>query len=297
MSKNVGGFNFDRDYELQIKYKGKQTGLTFEFYNDLQKYVDEGIFVDELNDGFSADEKRGLADTFMRIHKEKGYNTNFSKMKANEKFVYTAQDYIELARSAGYVLKDLSPEDQEKLMSRIEKSAEEFSATEQTEEKSAEEPQITSDADNLNPGEIKPLEFPTMKIETVKVEPVKINLPIDVLPENLNPSLVVEPEADKKADEVPDANPNGRDLSNVDERSKEEIRLPQSFLRRYRNEQGDFITPDNFKELSQDKQNELVETYQKMCNDVEKLAAKANKRNLFTKIFGGNKQSDIAKNN
>lgn len=316
MSKNISGFNFDKDYELQIKNNGKKTGLTFEFYDDLQKYVDEGVFVDELNDGFTNKEKRGLADAFMRIHKEKGYDTNFSKMQTNTKFIYSANDYIELAKAAGYVLKDLPPEEQTKLIQRIEKSAEGFATTQKpTEDVPASEKETPATA--LPKVDIKPVELPTQKVEFATFKPAPINPQSIVLPETINqfvaqPSdtaqnpVTTEPEAvedefaisDDSAYDMPEVkrvNPDELPLAKIEEPA-EEFHLPKSFLKRYRNEQGEMITPDNYKDLPQEKQDELLDIYQKGCKRIAKYEAKAkkNNKNLFVNNTAGTQNSEIA---
>ena len=159
---NVHGFNKDQNYELQIKNRGKRTGITFEFQEDLQKYIDEGIFVDELEDGFTIKEKRNLAETFLEIHKEKGYNTNFGKMKKDAKFTYTADEYIRLAKAAGYVLKDMSPEEEAMLKKQIEISANEFAQTD------VSEPPATVGSDPVSDVAVTPEESvvtPTAPVE------------------------------------------------------------------------------------------------------------------------------------
>ncbi|MCM1265359.1 MAG: hypothetical protein NC200_04085 [Candidatus Gastranaerophilales bacterium] len=105
-------FSFDavkaNGFTNELTYRGpkKRSGVSFDYMDKLNQLVDQGIFVDKDGDGFTAAERKALENEFFNIHQEKGYNTNFSKMRAGTKNDYSYEDFVRLAQAAGYVLKE-----------------------------------------------------------------------------------------------------------------------------------------------------------------------------------------------
>lgn len=283
---NVNQFNRDQNYELQIKNRGKRTGITYEFQEDLQKYIDEGIFVDELNDGFSIKEKRNLAETFLEIHKEKGYNTNFGKMKKDTKFSYTADEYIRLAKAAGYVLKELTPEEEAVLRRQIEKSAEELSNAE------IETNPVVTPAEETpltivptEPVPIAPDMTPDLTIKPLDIKPVTpTNEPEaedDPFKLSENDPVFAEIEVERvNIDELPGLEETDEDTAPAQQR------LPKSFLKRHG------INPKDFDNLSFQDKARLYNEFAEGVRGIEKAERKAHRRPLLTRIFGGKKPED-----
>lgn len=70
----------------------------------LNSYVKAGIFVDKDKDGFTKAEKKALGEEFVKLHQERGDLTNFKKMLAGKYFDYKNEEFVRLAKAAGYVL-------------------------------------------------------------------------------------------------------------------------------------------------------------------------------------------------
>lgn len=270
---NVHGFNKDQNYELQIKNRGKRTGITFEFQEDLQKYIDEGIFVDELEDGFTIKEKRNLAETFLEIHKEKGYNTNFGKMKKDAKYTYTADEYIRLAKAAGYVLKDMSPEEEAMLKKQIEISANEFAQTD------VSEPPATVGSDPVSDVAVTPEESvvtPTAPVEVKTPEAAE-----DPFKLHDDDPVFKEVKVERvNVDELPEAE--------MPDEEKFTVKLPP---RTYLKRRG--IKQEDFTKLPLEQQSQIYREFAESSKNLEKSLQKANKRSFFSRIFGGKKPEDV----
>jgi len=104
-------FSFDsvkqNGYTVKVSDRRPQnSGVSYDYMDQLNKYIDQGIFVDKDGDGFTSAEKRALGDEFAKIHKEKGYSSKFTKMQKNTGFSYTYDEFVRLAQAAGYVLKE-----------------------------------------------------------------------------------------------------------------------------------------------------------------------------------------------
>ena len=286
------GFNTNQNYEIQIKNRGKNSGITYEFQEDLQRYIDEGIFVDELNNGFTNKEKTQLAKEFQILHEEKGYDTNFNRMKAGTTFTYTAEDYVRLAKAAGYVLKDMTPQEAAALQKQLEQAAHELQQKEQ--------PSLEPEAPAVPPKPEKPAvvaELPistgdeeTTTLDIAKLDPVAITpqeesftpkvdiKPIEVVttPAEDDPFALSEDEplfepVDVKPVNLDDIKPSADETYDV---SEEMPSLPRTFLKR------EGIEPEEFKLLPLDKQAELIDKYNGKSG-----------RNIFARIFGGKKST------
>ncbi len=270
---NVHGFNKDQNYELQIKNRGKRTGITFEFQEDLQKYIDEGIFVDELEDGFTIKEKRNLAETFLEIHKEKGYNTNFGKMKKDAKFTYTADEYIRLAKAAGYVLKDMSPEEEAMLKKQIEISANEFAQTD------VSEPLATVGSDPVSDVAVTPEESvvtPTAPVEVKTPEAAE------------DPFKLHDDDPVFKEVKVERVNVDELPAAEMPDEEKFTVKLPP---RTYLKRRG--IKQEDFTKLPLEQQSQIYREFAESSKNLEKSLQKANKRSFFSRIFVGKKPEDV----
>ncbi len=103
----------------------RRIGLSYDYMDKLNSYVKAGIFVDKDNNGFTKAEQKALGKEFEKLHTERGDKINFKRMLAGKTVDYKDEEFIRLAKAAGYILaEDL-------------KSSEEVEAAEKT--KAAEE--------------------------------------------------------------------------------------------------------------------------------------------------------------
>lgn len=72
----------------------------------LNGYVKAGIFVDKDHDGFTKAEQQALGAEFNKLHQERGDLVDFKKMLAGKSFDYKNEEFVRLAKAAGYVLAD-----------------------------------------------------------------------------------------------------------------------------------------------------------------------------------------------
>ncbi len=284
---NVNGFDKNQNYELQIKNRGKRTGITFEFQEDLQKYIDEGVFIDELNNGFTNKEKKNLAETFLEIHKEKGYSTNFGKMRKDTKFTYTADEYIRLAKAAGYVLKDMTPAEQAMLKQEIERSASQFANNEP-------DPELDEPVASNNAGAIEEITIATAEPvsfsqnytpdfnKKIDIKPVEVPAkPPEDDPFKLseNDPLFAEIKVERvNIDELPEAEPPAEEITPRP--------LPKTYLKRLG------ISPEQFEALPLEEKSKLYQDFALSVRNLEKAERKANRKPLLTRIFGSKKAGD-----
>jgi len=111
----------DKNYTIDLSKRGDNahenkynTGLSFNLmYNEsgLRDLYDAGIFIDttkneEGKDEFTREDKLALEAKFKEIHERNGYKSDFKKMHEGDTFTYTYAEYLELAKAAGYELKD-----------------------------------------------------------------------------------------------------------------------------------------------------------------------------------------------
>ncbi len=96
----------EEGHEIVLSARGKNSGVSYDYMDRLNYDIEAGIFEDKNNDGFSNKDKKSLGKEFESVFTEHGYNTKFTKMQKGDSFSITYDDYIRLANSAGYVLKE-----------------------------------------------------------------------------------------------------------------------------------------------------------------------------------------------
>lgn len=90
--------------ELTTQSDKKHSGVSYDYMDRLNKDIEAGIFEDVGHDGFTKNEKRALGNEFDSVFTEHGYSTKFTTMEAGEKYEISYDDYIRLAKAAGYEL-------------------------------------------------------------------------------------------------------------------------------------------------------------------------------------------------
>ena len=110
---NVNFVSFDsmrqkKSFKNTLTYRGvvQASGITYDYMDKLNDFVKQGLFIDEKGDGFTNAEKVALMQEFTKIHLEKGYSTDFAAMLPGTTFEYNYNDFIRMAQSAGYILKE-----------------------------------------------------------------------------------------------------------------------------------------------------------------------------------------------
>ena len=148
-------------YTNYLQYRGpqKRSGISYDYMDKLNEFIDQGIFYDVNGDGFTNAEKKALEAELFKIHKEHGYKTNFTTMLPGTKTEYNYSDFIRLAKAAGYELKQ-KPE--EKAEVKPEEKAE-VKQEEKAEVKQEEKAEV-------KPGETKPSTTGNNSEENVIVE-------------------------------------------------------------------------------------------------------------------------------
>lgn len=69
----------------------------------LNELVKKGIFIDKDKNGFTKAEQKALGEEFTKLHKERGDLTDFKKMLAGKYFDYKDEEFVRLAKAAGYI--------------------------------------------------------------------------------------------------------------------------------------------------------------------------------------------------
>ena len=137
---------------------GKNSGVSYDYMDRLNKDIEAGIFEDNNKDGqknkFSNYDKRNLGNEFTDVFSEHGYSTRFTRMKAGEQYAITYDDYVRLADAAGYVLKE-----------------------EEKQEKPAPAP-VEKKMPELKP---VPFKIPETKFPELKLKPIQPQGPKDVV--------------------------------------------------------------------------------------------------------------------
>ncbi len=82
----------------------RRIGLSYDYMDKLNSYVKAGIFVDKDNNGFTKAEQKALGKEFEKLHTERGDKINFKRMLAGKTVDYKDEEFIRLAKAAGYVL-------------------------------------------------------------------------------------------------------------------------------------------------------------------------------------------------
>ena len=146
-------------YTNYLQYRGanRRSGISYDYMDKLNQFVDQGIFVDEKGDGFTNAEKKALEQELFKIHQEHGYSTNFTSMMAGTKTEYNYNDFIRLAKAAGYVLKEQPKQDEVV----EEQNQEVVNSTEEKKEEVAN-PELVNTADNKSDDENKAISDDTI---------------------------------------------------------------------------------------------------------------------------------------
>ena len=194
-------------------------------------------------------------------------------MKKDAKFTYTADEYIRLAKAAGYVLKDMSPEEEAMLKKQIEISANEFAQTD------VSEPPATVDSDPVSDVAVTPEEpvvTPTAPVEVKTPEAAE-----DPFKLNDDDPVFKEVKVERvNVDELPEAE--------TPDEEKFTVKLPP---RTYLKRRG--IKQEDFTKLPLEQQSQIYREFAESSKNLEKSLQKANKRSFFSRIFGGKKSEDV----
>jgi len=86
--------------------KSKRSGISYDYMDKLNELVKKGIFIDKDKNGFTSAEQKALGEEFTKLHKERGDLTNFKKMLAGKYFDYKDEEFVRLAKAAGYIPAD-----------------------------------------------------------------------------------------------------------------------------------------------------------------------------------------------
>ena len=102
----------EEGHTIELTARGKNSGVSYDYWDRLKKDVDAGIFEDRTEEGLTKNDKLGLAKEFESVFLDHGYiksKDDFLKMKASNKkggrsYEITYDEYIKLANAAGYYL-------------------------------------------------------------------------------------------------------------------------------------------------------------------------------------------------
>lgn len=102
----------EEGHTIELTARGKNSGVSYDYWDRLKKDVDAGIFEDRTEEGLSKNDKLGLAKEFESVFLDHGYiksKDDFLKMKASNKkggrsYEITYDEYIKLANAAGFYL-------------------------------------------------------------------------------------------------------------------------------------------------------------------------------------------------
>ncbi len=106
----------------------------------LNGYVKAGIFVDKNNDGFTKAEQKALGAEFNKLHQERGDLVDFKKMLAGKSFDYKNEEFVRLAKAAGYILAEENKPATKTVAPKIEETKKEEVKTEKPVEQAIEKP-------------------------------------------------------------------------------------------------------------------------------------------------------------
>ena len=194
-------------------------------------------------------------------------------MKKDAKFTYTADEYIRLAKAAGYVLKDMSPEEEAMLKKQIEISANEFAQTD------VSEPPATVGSDPVSDVAVTPEESvvtPTAPIEVKTQEAAE------------DPFKLHDDDPVFKEVKVERVNVDELPAAEMPDEEKFTVKLPP---RTYLKRRG--IKQEDFTKLPLEQQSQIYREFAESSKNLEKSLQKANKRSFFSRIFGGKKPEDV----
>ena len=102
----------EEGHTIELTARGKNSGVSYDYMDRLNKDIEAGIFEDRTEEGFTKNDKLGLANEFESVFLDHGYiksKDDFLKMKASNKkggrsYEITYDEYIKLANAAGYYL-------------------------------------------------------------------------------------------------------------------------------------------------------------------------------------------------
>ena len=102
----------EEGHTIELTARGKNSGVSYDYWDRLKKDVDAGIFEDRTEEGLTKNDKLGLAKEFESVFLDHGYiksKDDFLKMKASNKkggrsYEITYDEYIKLANAAGFYL-------------------------------------------------------------------------------------------------------------------------------------------------------------------------------------------------
>ena len=102
----------EEGHTIELTARGKNSGVSYDYMDRLNKDIEAGIFEDRTEEGFTKKDKLGLANEFESVFLDHGYiksKDDFLKMKASNKkggrsYEITYDEYIKLANAAGYYL-------------------------------------------------------------------------------------------------------------------------------------------------------------------------------------------------
>ena len=102
----------EEGHTIELTARGKNSGVSYDYMDRLNKDIEAGIFEDRTEEGFTNKDKLGLANEFESVFLDHGYiksKDDFLKMKASNKkggrsYEITYDEYIKLANAAGYYL-------------------------------------------------------------------------------------------------------------------------------------------------------------------------------------------------
>ena len=95
----------NQGYSVQLKKRGKHSsGITFELKNIFAEMQKEGTLKDIDGKGFTKKDATNLYAELNKIHKQTDRARNYTKMKAGQKFTYTAAEMQAMAKAAGYAI-------------------------------------------------------------------------------------------------------------------------------------------------------------------------------------------------
>lgn len=106
----------------------------------LNGYVKAGIFVDKDNDGFTKAEQKALGAEFNKLHQERGDLVDFKKMLAGKSFDYKNEEFVRLAKAAGYILAEENKPAPKTVAPKIEETKKEEVKAEKPVEQKTEKP-------------------------------------------------------------------------------------------------------------------------------------------------------------
>ena len=102
----------EEGHTIELTARGKNSGVSYDYMDRLNKDIEAGIFEDRTEEGFTNKDKLGLANEFESVFLDHGYiktKDDFLKMKASNKkggksYEITYDEYVKLANAAGYYL-------------------------------------------------------------------------------------------------------------------------------------------------------------------------------------------------